>query len=166
MRKANRIDLVFWMNQLERDENWNWFWKNEPPSGPKKTGKKAITEVTTAGYERIQCRFQGVVHRVAVHRLNYAVYHNKEQFGELDHIDENKLNNHPSNLREVSAQENSRKSKMGKKGWYFWDGKVRARVMVGDRRLSKQFGAATYKNIALAEQWVKETRSRCWNMEK
>jgi hypothetical protein len=48
------------------------------------------------------------------HRIIYMLTHKKVIAGELDHIDQNRQNNHPNNLRDVSRSSNAQNQKLYK----------------------------------------------------
>jgi hypothetical protein len=64
------------------------------------------------GYHRVHLMYRGKRHTFRVNRLvALAFIINKRDrlvFGQVDHIDGNKLNNQVTNLRWVSAEENSK----------------------------------------------------------
>ena len=73
--------------------------------------------VNNSGYEFITCKGQN---KVSVHRLVYEAFKGTIPEGmEIDHIDRNKRNNNPDNLRVVTHSENmlnrSNCSEFGKK---------------------------------------------------
>lgn len=74
----------------------------------------------------LQCSFRSKQYRV--HRIIFALTHGYLP-GTVDHIDGNTLNNHPANLREVTASQNSMNAatregtSTGVKGVFFHKGK-------------------------------------------
>ena len=84
------------------------------------------------------------------HRIIYALHHNLE-LDELpkyiDHIDGNKLNNNPSNLRPCTIQENNRNRKLQKNNTSGYTG-----VYVDNRNPHKKYQASIRvdkKNVSL-----------------
>lgn len=76
------------------------------PSGLVKisTGKPALAGKSGCGY------LCGILDKVQLraHRVVYALYHDCWPIGDVDHIDGDKLNNCPDNLRDVPSVINSR----------------------------------------------------------
>ena len=71
-----------------------------------KEGKLVQVKATVngSGYEFITCKGQN---KVSVHRLVYEAFKGEIPEGmEIDHIDRNKRNNNPDNLRVVTHEEN------------------------------------------------------------
>jgi hypothetical protein len=63
--------------------------------------------ISSKGYDKVSYKGR----RYSVHRLIYQLAHNVEWLSEeiqIDHIDENKSNNNPTNLRIATNQENQR----------------------------------------------------------
>jgi phosphotransferase system IIB component len=97
--------------------------------------------ITQYGYKQIGLRNKGQKY-FQVHRLVY------QHFGKdwnpdltIDHIDCNKENNHISNLRMATQQQQIfnqkvRKSKLGVKGVYKSGNKYRARIRINDKLIN------------------------------
>lgn len=66
--------------------------------------------ITCEGYIRISIFHKGKTQLFLVHRLVYAWIHGECSNGmHIDHIDGNRLNNKPSNLQELTPQDNMAK---------------------------------------------------------
>lgn len=67
-------------------------------------GEEAFTTITARGYR------QGMVfgRRYLAHRVSWAVHYGEWPEDQIDHVDNDKLNNRIGNLREATAQENMR----------------------------------------------------------
>ena len=71
------------------------------------TGKHLKTRVTKLGYEAVTISYNKVKYFRSIHRLvAQAFIPNPQNKAEVNHIDENKLNNDISNLEWVSRKEN------------------------------------------------------------
>lgn len=67
--------------------------------------------IVNSGYKMYHLKFDGKVHKMLEHRLVAMEYiANPENKPQVNHIDENKLNNHVSNLEWVTPAENNRHS--------------------------------------------------------
>ena len=104
------------LNQLLRldPETGRLYWRERTPdmlSHPKMpasswnaryAGTEAFASISNTGY-----RFGGIKeHKERAHRIVFALYHGRWPVGPVDHIDGNRLNNVPTNLREASNSEN------------------------------------------------------------
>lgn len=98
-----------------------------------------------------------------VHRIIYKMYYGVEPVGEIDHIDLNKQNNKPSNLRCVSTAENAQNRKKqidntsGHKNVYWRPDTKKWRVMITAFGKVYQFGC--YLNIEDAVEVAEKERS-------
>lgn len=93
-----------------------WFEIHGPDLVWRKTFKKMVAgkragNVNTLGY--VDIGFQG--QRYYAHRIAFAIYHDRWPEGVVDHIDHNRTNNNPSNLREASDSENNFNQKLHKR---------------------------------------------------
>lgn len=75
-------------------------------SGPKRAGDVAGSLNKSDGYYRVGYLGKSL----QIYRVIYCLYHKKDLNGEtvIDHIDRDKSNNHPLNLREVTGSDNNR----------------------------------------------------------
>lgn len=75
----------------------------------KKTGRILVKAVDGTGYHTVGLSNDGDVKTHKVHRLVCEAFHpNPNDLATVDHIDNNKINNHIDNLRWASFQENCR----------------------------------------------------------
>ena len=102
---AKRIPLKELQEQFTYDADQGCFFHKYDKYRKAKAGDKAGT-VTRYGYGQMSIVVDGKPSAYLVHRCVWAIEHNTEDVGEIDHIDRNKLNNHISNLREVSHRQN------------------------------------------------------------
>ena len=58
------------------------------------------------GYRRVRIRFDGERFDLCAHRVVYAMAHGTWPTYEIDHIDGSRINNSPSNLRDVTHRVN------------------------------------------------------------
>lgn len=73
----------------------------------KRTNNILKNNIGTTGYYQVHLRNQGKPRTFLVHRLvGQAFVLNENNLPEVNHIDENKLNNLPSNLEWVTSKEN------------------------------------------------------------
>lgn len=97
--------------------------------------------------------------RYYAHRISFAISYGKWPEGVIDHIDGNKANNSPENLRDVTDSVNNFNAKIridnttGIKGVSKHSGGFSAELTAFKKRYRKWF-----KNIKDAENWIKETR--------
>lgn len=75
-------------------------------------GSVAGTLDVSNGYRRV--RVGGV--RLKEHRVAFAMHHGHWPAGEVDHIDGDRQNNRPANLRDVSRAENGQNQRRPRKG--------------------------------------------------
>lgn len=115
------IDYEYLSGFVKYDENSPTFLTSVVDIGSRKRGRfVGCTKPNSNGY--IRCGINNTVY--LIHRVIYCLFHkiNVPTNLVIDHIDGNKTNNHPSNLRVVTRQENnmntllSKRNKSGKKG--------------------------------------------------
>ena len=109
------------------------------------------------------------------HRLVFLLINNRFPYNQIDHIDHDRLNNHPDNLRDVTSSQNQRNrtltkcSKSGyigvtpcgiickEKGTYrYWRASIKIKSSTSNR-LRKTF-PFTKSGKMLAVEWVKKKR--------
>lgn len=96
------------------EETGRLFWRERPRkmfSSAREAGrwntryarKEAFTSVQSSGYR------SGSIWRVhyAAHRVVWAMVHGEWPVGQIDHIDGDRLNNRPGNLRDVTHRQNT-----------------------------------------------------------
>ena len=94
---ADRELLCEWQNRFNYDSNSGKLsWRN----GPRKF--RAAGNISDKGYLFIRLRKKSYY----VHRIAYALYHNKMPENEIDHINRNRQDNRICNLQDVTKQEN------------------------------------------------------------
>jgi hypothetical protein len=81
-----------------------------------KTGRILKGSANSCGYLQVQLYKEEKKQKPLIHRLMAPFLDNPYNYSEIDHIDQNKSNNHISNLRFVTRSENCRnKSKQQNK---------------------------------------------------
>lgn len=121
-------------------------------------GKEAFTSVGSHGY------YQGAIFNSPhlIHRVIWAMVNGEWPSDQVDHINGDKLDNRPENLRDVTSQENLRNQKMycnntsGHTGvrWYKGRRKWRATIHVSGKRT--HLGYFTSKDDAIAARKAAE----------
>jgi len=120
MDKKISIETANYLFDLDK-ENGNLIWKN-PTSNRVKRGSiagchhKASNSIVIGLYGKL----------FYAHRIIYLIYNGKWPDYEIDHIDGNRINNKPSNLREATRSQNqtnlgiTKRNKSGIRG-VWWD---------------------------------------------
>lgn len=105
------LDLFNSLYYIEYSSSDLLRWKSEGGIGPSKhlTGD-IVGWISRGGYRETKIKVNNRKFTLKCHRIVMAIVNNSTQFGNIviDHIDGNKLNNHPNNLRMVSQVENAR----------------------------------------------------------
>lgn len=74
---------------------------------------KDVGTIDDKGYRRMLIRsFDSKARRIRVHQLAFFMANGRSQIGEIDHINQNKLDNRAENLRDVSKSKNQRNAFM------------------------------------------------------
>jgi len=80
-------------------------------------GKPADTAIYTSGYRKVCVRINGDrKYQFTAHRVAYALSRGAWPRQHIDHIDRDRLNNRPANLRDVSHAENIQNSRPAVRG--------------------------------------------------
>ena len=114
--------------------------------------------VNPRGYSVV--KLDGVT--VRLHRIVYKMYYGIEPEGELDHIDGNKLNNKPENLRLASRYQNNQNIKKqknntsGHKNVYWKDDEKKWAVTI--KAFGKTYRFGCYLNIEDAAEVAEKQR--------
>ena len=123
-----------------------------------------VGHVNPRGYSIV--KLDGVT--VRLHRIVYKMYHGVEPEGELDHIDGDKLNNNPENLRLASRHQNNqniKKQKNNTSGFknVYWVPKIK-KWSVTIKAFGKIYRFGAYLNIEDAAK-VAETQREILHRE-
>lgn len=112
-----------------REEKQFLFWNRHL------VGKRA-DHLHVTGYRRVWIQIRGTSHEFYAHRLVWKIVNGEDPVPEVDHIDRNRSNNRPDNLRQVSHQLNMRNASRSRNqanplGVYLTDsGKFRAQLRI------------------------------------
>jgi hypothetical protein len=135
MAKVNIKTLREALNYDPESGRFTWAKQQSPAV---KMGQSAGCVMRSTGY--LVIGFEGTLHRA--HRLAWAYVHGKAPEGHIDHINRNKTDNRISNLRCVSASENSQNILRIRRGkvqhgidFNSRTNRYRARISVDGRRL-------------------------------
>lgn len=139
MSAFRELPPVSYLKDLFEIKEDTLYWKVN--KGKYKAGAKAGYRSPSDGYIYVSIDYK----RYSAHRVVYAMTHKITSFGTLDHIDGVRINNSPSNLREVTQVQNrmnetrARKTITGVPGVYILRGVKRpswyAQIKVGEERL-------------------------------
>ena len=84
------------------------FWRE----GERNAGKRAFTYVSKRGYHASTFRHDGKATTLSAHRVAWVLWHGDYPTGQIDHINGNRLDNSPENLRDVVNAENAKNMAM------------------------------------------------------
>lgn len=102
-------EMNYWF-YLDDADGFKLKWKNKPKNSTIKVGDTINNSSKSTGYSSV------IVNRTAYkcHRVVWCLYNKLDVDTDLyvDHIDNDKTNNHPSNLRLVTASDNNRNRRM------------------------------------------------------
>jgi hypothetical protein len=97
----------FLLENLRYDKkSSNLFWKKQSNRGMYRNLTKPLGRLSTSGYKVFSFKFKKKSITLSVHRVIWFLNHGVWPVEEIDHIDNNKVNNKIDNLREVSSSEN------------------------------------------------------------
>ena len=153
--KVNRIPED--IREYLRYEDGKLYWTKKPCSRVI-VGDEAGHVSKTTGYRRII--FRGTQYRT--HRVVWFLVKGEQPPNILDHINNNRLDNHIDNLREVTPSQNRLNTKDRKDntsgvkgvGWHKGNNKWRARVNDGNKRIHIGY----FTDLQEAEKSIKEFR--------
>lgn len=96
----------------------------------------------SSGYLRVVLSKDGVTSKFFLHQLVYSAFGKEpyevasgDRFNQIDHIDQNKTNNHIDNLQLISARENSLKNLKDVKGYVKDGSRFRVRASIHGKRI-------------------------------
>lgn len=110
LKEAIRLDeltgRLYWRerprNHFLTEDQWKSFNK-------RKAGKPADSGIyPTKGYRRVRMKFLRRTLAISAHRVVFVIHHGHWPQFEIDHINRDRLDNRPANLRDVSHSENIR----------------------------------------------------------
>jgi len=119
-------------------------WKQSPAASVP-AGRCAFTNLVSGYY---QGGFSGEYYKA--HRVVYFLSTGHWPAGDVDHIDGDRLNNAPSNLRDVTKSVNSQNQKKAKGYWYDKRcGKYLARIRIPGEKRQRYLGLFETKEQAI-----------------
>lgn len=89
-----------------------WLERGSPRFDARFSGRPALADIGNHGYR------YGTInrHKYLAHRVVFALVHGRWPDLQVDHIDRNRLNNRPDNLREASPRENQQNKTTSRSG--------------------------------------------------
>lgn len=130
---------ISWKENGLRNQTWNSRYAN-----------KEIECIGTHGYICFNFTYLGKKYHLLAHRVCYAIFNKSWPIDDIDHIDGDKTNNRPENLRNVTKRQNNynirvrKNNKIGIKGVVFLgkkkSGEDRYAAFIGVNGKSKYIG--------------------------
>lgn len=143
VKKEKHIPIEFLKENFEIC-NGNLIWKKSNINIIKigdLAGSKCVN-----GYKELNIKYNNKYVRLFVHRVVFAIYNNKWPKGIIDHIDGNRSNNNPKNLRDVDNSQNAlnsdkprKNNSLGIQGIYKHSGGFQAELAFRGKRIRKWF---------------------------
>ena len=142
---------VSWLKSDDAPAKWNARYAGRPAG------------TTYKGYIRVCLTIDGRHVMFRAHRIAFFVLHGRAPVGDIDHIDGDRSNNRPCNLREASRSENMRNAKApvtntsGVVG-VTWDKSEGSWKAQANSKIGKRVHLGRFKSLADAERCVVEFR--------
>jgi len=121
MGPTNDIPIEWLRECFSVDETSGYiYWNRRPPHHFElarghthfnnwRAGKRADEDIyRLSGYRRVRVKYRGKKITLSAHRVVFALVHGQWPTLVVDHIDRDRLNNRPSNLRDVDASTNGK----------------------------------------------------------
>ncbi|WBF77943.1 hypothetical protein W70_248 [Escherichia phage W70] len=143
---SDELELIKEYLELSDASPTGLVWKKKP-SAKVYVGEPAMLCIDSGGYYRGMFKKKGY----AAHRIVFYLYHNRWPTGEIDHINGDRLDNSPPNLREVDRSFNS--ANRGRGYQVLDNGTFLAQI----RRQGKTY-KKTFNTEEQAIRWRKEMR--------
>ncbi len=135
--------------------------RNIPGNTRRKAHKTVDNRICYKGYRRVRFRKDGIDHTIGAHRVVF-ILKNGYIPDQVDHIDMNKSNNRPENLREANNQQNqwnvTNKRAGIEKGVNFIPGSGNWMVRICTQAGRKVLG--TFNDLELANLVSKEAQEK------